>query len=201
MKSFFFKGLEFRVFPDVYEPSEDSFILAENVSVKKGASFLDAGCGSGIQGINAAMQGASKVVCTDVDGNALENAMANAKKAGFLERFEFRQGNLFECLGAGEMFNVIAFNPPYMPSDGKKFGDLDGGEFGRDALDCFLNCFGTHLAPGGECFFLQSSLNGEKETGIILEGLGFEFEVLARKRLFFEELAVFRAWRKETERV
>jgi release factor glutamine methyltransferase len=194
MKTIFFKGLELKVFDRVYEPSEDSFLLAENVSVPNGASVLDLGTGSGIQGINAARLGASSVVSTDLEKKALENAKENSERLVPEATFEFRQGSLFEPV-ENEKFNVIIFNPPYVPSEEKKFEDLDGGKKGREALDGFLAGFSAHLEKGGNCFFLQTSLNGEKETGEILKKQGFEFEVVARKRLFFEELLVFRAWR------
>lgn len=193
MQFFFLNGLKQGVFPKVYEPSEDSFLLAENVEVAEGSSVLDLGTGSGIQGISAAEKGAARVVCTDVDENALKNAEENAKKAGFAERFEFRQGSLFDCVKRGEKFDVIVFNPPYMPSGKKRFVDLDGGKKGREVLDRFLAEFPRHLKENGECFFVQSSLNGEKETAIALKSQGFECRAVARKRIFFEELAVFRA--------
>jgi len=195
MKAVFFKGLELKVFPTVYEPSEDSFLLAETVSVPNGSTVLDLGTGSGIQGINAALVGTSRVVCTDVNAKALENAKGNAGRLMPKAKFEFRQGSLFEPV-AGEKFHVIIFNPPYVVSEGKKFRDLDGGVKGREVLDIFLEGFAVHLEKNGKCFFLQSNLNGERETGEILGKHGLEFETIARKRLFFEELLVFRAWKR-----
>ena len=195
MKSVFFKGLELKVFPTVYEPSEDSFLLAENASIPKDSTALDLGTGSGIQGINAALLGTSRVVCTDVNAKALENAKGNAGRLVPQTEFEFRQGSLLEPV-AGEKFDAIIFNPPYVASEGKKFRDLDGGKRGREVLDGFLAGFAAHLKEGGKCFFLQTGLNGEGETGKILGKQGLEFEVVARKRLFFEELLVFRAWKR-----
>ncbi len=189
----FFKETKLFVLSDVYPPSDDSFLLAENVKVKEKASVLDLGTGSGIQGINAAMQGAGKVVSTDIDENALLNAQKNAKALGFGKMFEFRKGNLFDCLKKEERFDVIVFNPPYVISEEKKYADLDGGVKGREILDRFLKGFAVHLEKEGKCFFLQNSLNGEEETTELLEEQGFEAEVVARKRLFFEELLVFRA--------
>lgn len=194
MPTFFFLGKEFAVFPDVYEPSEDSFLLAESISVKKGALVLDLGTGTGIQGINAAMQGAKKAVCTDLSGEALKNAAHNAEKLGAESRFEFRKGSLFSCIKKNEKFDLIIFNPPYVASGKKaKFADLDGGKKGRETLDKFLLGFPKHLEKNGACFFLQSSLNGESRTRKILEKQGFGCDAIARKRIFFEELIVFKA--------
>ena len=196
MQSVFLKDTKLLVLSNVYQPSDDSFLLAENVKVKKKASVLDLGTGSGIQGINAAMQGAEKVVSTDINEVALLNARKNAEALGFSKVFDFRKGNLFECLKQGEKFDVIVFNPPYVISDEKKYDDLDGGVKGREVLDEFLKGFAGHLEKEGECFFLQSSINDESETIEILEKQGFEIDVVARKRLFFEELLVFRAFKE-----
>lgn len=191
----FFKQTKLFVLSNVYEPSDDSFLLAENVKVKEKASVLDLGTGSGIQGINSAMQGAGNIVSTDVNETALLNAQKNAKALGFDKIFEFRKGNLFDCLKKNEKFDVIVFNPPYVISEEKKHADLDGGVKGREVLDRFLKGFAVYLKKGGRCFFLQSSLNGEEESTKLLEEQGFEAKVVARKKLFFEELLVFRALR------
>jgi len=195
MASVFFRGKEFLVLDGVYEPSDDSFLLAESIKVKEKASALDLGTGSGIQGINAAMLKAGKVVCTDVNARALENARLNAESLGFGKGFEFRQGSLFSCIGRDEKFDLMVFNPPYVVSGEKKDIDLDGGRKGREILDLFLKQFGKHLGFGGECFFLQSSLNGRRETEEILGEEGLAFEIVSEKKLFFEKLLVFRAWK------
>ncbi len=196
MPSVFLKKTKLFVLPKVYEPSDDSFLLAENVKVKEKANVLDLGTGSGIQGINAAMQGAGKIVSTDINEVALLNARKNAEALGFGKIFEFRKGNLFDCLKKEEGFDVIVFNPPYVISEEKKYADLDGGINGREVLDEFLKGFAEYLEKEGKCFFLQSSLNGEEESAKLLEEQGFEAKVVARKKLFFEKLLVFRALRE-----
>ncbi len=195
MQKTLFKGKELFVFENVYEPSEDSFLLADNAEIEKGAIALDLGTGSGIQGINAATMGAKKVVATDVSQKALENAKKNAEGLGFGEKFEFRKGSLFECIKPGEKFNAIVFNPPYVASEETRFKDLDGGRNGREVLDKFLKGFAGHLKQNGKCFFLQTSLNGEAKTRRFLEKQGISGEVKARQQLFFEEIMVFKCFK------
>jgi len=191
-----FKNTELIVFKEVYFPSEDSFLLAESVEVKNGQSVLDMGTGCGIQGINAALNGAKRVLCSDLSNKALLNAEENAKGLGFGKMFEFRQGNLFSCIKKNELFDVIIFNPPYVPSDKTKHVELDGGRRGREILDLFLDEFAGHLEKGGNCFFLQSSLNGLGETRKKLKSKNLESSIVGKKKLFFEELLVFRAWKR-----
>ena len=54
------------------------FILASLQSVKN-KTVVDFGAGSGVVGVAAALAGASRVICVDVDGIALEAAVANAQ--------------------------------------------------------------------------------------------------------------------------
>ncbi len=92
-----------------------------------------------------------------------------------------------------EKFGLIIFNPPYVASGSKaKYADLDGRKKGRAVLDRFLRGMLPHLEKGGKCFFLQSSLNGESKTKKLLRELGLKAGIVARKRLFFEELLVFK---------
>ena len=115
--------------------------------------------------------------------------MYNATTLGFPGKVEARQSNLFE--NVSEKFDLIIFNPPYVPSDKVAFKEVDGGKKGREILDLFLDEMPNHLKKGGSCFFLQSSLNGEKETEKVLEKKGLVFSIVARQKLFFEELLVF----------
>ncbi|MEM2148161.1 MAG: hypothetical protein QXJ94_06110, partial [Candidatus Bathyarchaeia archaeon] len=53
-KKVFFNNYVFHVWPEVYEPAEDSFLFAENLNMKNGENVLDMGTGCGILGIVAA---------------------------------------------------------------------------------------------------------------------------------------------------
>lgn len=189
----YFEGKELVVLNGVYAPKEDSFLLARSAKFRKHATVLDLGAGCGIQGINALMQGAKLVVFADVNGIALRNCELNCERLGF-ESFRLVKSDLFGSVTG--KFDAVVFNAPYAASDRIKWIEVDGGRKGREVLDSFLEQLPMHLNAGGECFFLQSSLNGEKETGKSLENKGFEWEIAARQRLFFEELVVFKAWGK-----
>ncbi len=193
---FFYKGIEIAVFDSVFEPREDSILLADAIkkSDSKGKTVLDLGCGSGIQGLNALLLGAKKCVFADIDKKAVENAKANAQALGFGKKSVFKKSNLFSAL-KGKKFGLIIFNPPYVDSGKeKKWLDTDGGKKGRQVLDAFLRQAKGHLEKDGKIFFVQSSLNGESKTKKLLKEKGFAFEIAGRKRLFFEELVVFTAW-------
>jgi len=194
---FFYKSVEIAVFDNVYPPSDDSTLLANAITEAdaKGKNALDMGCGTGIQGLDALLLGAEKCTFSDIDENALANARENAENNGFGKKAFFKKSNLFSAL-KGKKFWLIIFNPPYVDSGKeKKWHDTDGGKKGRETLDAFLKQAKAHLLKDGKAFFVQSSLNGEVKTKRLLKKCGFSSEIVARKRIFFEELVVFRAWR------
>ncbi len=179
--------------PEVYFPREDSFLLAETVKVKTDSKVLDLGCGTGLIGLIAAKQKA-KVLCTDINLEAVELAERNAEK-NHLE-IKAKKSDLFSEIK--EKFDFIFFNPPYLPKEGTKKDllekALDGGEKGREIIDRFIPEIRNHLKENGKCFFLQSSLNEIKETEKKMEKKGLKFNIKKRKKLFFEELIVFKVW-------
>ncbi len=186
---FFFNGSFFKCPQGVYLPSEDSFLLASSVGSCSGAFALDLGCGSGIQSINLLQKGAGRVVAVDILPECLEVSSFNIKKAGFSGFFEARLSDLFS--NVSEKFDVIVFNPPYVPSGKIRFVDLDGGKKGRVVLDRFLQGLSGHLSENGVCYFLQTNLNGFAITERKICSLGFDFDVVAEKALFFEKLRVY----------
>jgi len=72
-------GVEITVFPDVFPPRTDTFLLAENLRVKVGDRILDMATGSGVIAVIAAFKGASGVA-VDINPKAVENANFNFTK-------------------------------------------------------------------------------------------------------------------------
>ena len=100
---------------NVYQPREDSFLLAYSIDKKdvEGKMCLDVGCGSGIQAVNLGLLGARGVLAVDLNENALEITKKNAEELSL--KIETRRSDLFESVK--ESFSVVVFNPPYLPSD------------------------------------------------------------------------------------
>lgn len=191
---FFFRGKLFDCFSKVYIPYEDSYFLAENVSVKKNCLCVDVGSGSGIQSIGMLMRGCGKVIALDINSKAVKATRNNCALAGFSGKIDARKSNLFS--NCPEKTDVIVFNPPYLESGKVEFVDLDGGAKGREVLDRFIEQFPKHLKKGGKCFFLQTDLNGYPQTERKLKAKKLSFKKIAVKRLFFEELCIYKCWKK-----
>jgi methylase of polypeptide subunit release factors len=85
---------------------------------------LDVGTGNGIHALLAA-QHAEHVIATDVNQRALAFTAINAALNG-LDNIETRAGSLFEPV-AGETFDLITCNAPYVVSPESKWEYRDGG--------------------------------------------------------------------------
>ncbi len=111
---------------------------------------LDLGCGSGVQTLLAARH-CGHVVAVDINPRAVELTRLNARLNG-RENVEVRQGDWFEPV-AGELFDLIVSNPPYVLSpdadylfrDGDRSDDADLHAVSRR----LVQGVSRHLAPGG----------------------------------------------------
>lgn len=188
-----YKGTVIYKHPKVYEPAEDTFLLAENLDIKRRDEVLEIGTGTGLITIIAA-QNSRKVVATDINEYAIKCALKNTI-TNRTYNVELREGNLFEPV-AGEKFDLILFNTPYLPTDeDEKLGDelnaaFDGGLEGRETIDQFIEQVKDHLKEEGRVQLVQSSLSNNEKTISKLEELGFEAEITAREKCFFEEIVV-----------
>jgi release factor glutamine methyltransferase len=193
----YYKEKAFNVGENVYEPAEDTFLLADNLDAREGERVLELGTGCGLLAILAAKVGA-RVVATDINPAALECARANAVTHGVADRIDFRLGDLFEPIH-DERFDLVIFNPPYLPVPKEEELDepldraWEAGPDGRRVIDIFLHELLEHLTPNGRALFIQSSLADIPKTLQALEAGGFQVDTL-REKLPFEELFLLRCF-------
>ena len=183
---------------NVYVPAEDSYLLADNLEIKKGQSVLEIGTGSGIVAMYASRL-TDAITVTDINFDACELARKNFTENG-IENIEILWGNLFEVV-ENRKFDVILFNTPYLPTEDDEVLDntinyaFDGGLNGRKVIDLFLNEVGNHLNDGGIVQMIQSSLSGNDETLARLDELGFIAEIAASEHFFFEDITLINAYK------
>lgn len=183
---------------NVYIPAEDSYLLADNLQIKKGQSVLEIGTGSGIVAMYASRL-TDNITVTDINFDACELACKNFE-ANNIENIEILFGNLFDPL-QNRKFDVILFNTPYLPTEeGEVLDDtinyaFDGGLNGRKVIDAFLNKVGNHLNDGGIVQMIQSSLSGNEETLKKLDELGFISEIAKKEHFFFEDITLINAYK------
>jgi release factor glutamine methyltransferase len=171
---------------NVYSPSDDTFLMLDAIAKISvgGKQVLDIGTGSGILGLFCASRGAH-VTVTDVDQSALEYAQKTARvlalglQTVLSDVFSNVQGK----------FDLVTFNPPYLPSSTVEDRTVDGGPGGIALSKRFLGGLGEHLNCDGTALLLISTLNDS--ASLISEvNPEFQYEVMAKRQLFFEELQV-----------
>ncbi|WP_067259786.1 HemK2/MTQ2 family protein methyltransferase [Methanobrevibacter cuticularis] len=178
---------------NVYEPSDDSFLLSENLIIEPDDIVLEIGTGTGIIAISASKL-AKKVIATDINFDALELAEKNIK-ANDVGNITLLFGDLFEPV-QNMKFDVILFNLPYLPTEECEILEdnlnyaFDGGLDGRKVINPFLNEVKSYLNEGGKVQLIQSSLSNIEETISKLRELGFKTEITAKERFFFEEIVL-----------
>lgn len=117
-----FYSLDFRVTPDVLipRPETEYLVIAAVDALKQRASaepprLADVGTGSGIIAICVAKQvPTAEITALDVSPAALEVARANAERHDVTGRITFIESDLFTNAPAGQQYDVIASNPPYI---------------------------------------------------------------------------------------
>jgi release factor glutamine methyltransferase len=155
-----FFGRRFAVDARVLVPRPETELLVEAAleALPEGGAALDLGTGSGAVAVSLALgRPGARVTAVDLSPDALEVARANA--AAHAATVELLLGDLFAPLPAGARFDLIASNPPYVPT-GELSGlqrevrreprlALDGGPDGLIVLRRIVEAAPRWLAPGG----------------------------------------------------
>ncbi|MGY2700751.1 DUF7059 domain-containing protein [Nocardioides sp. HB32] len=117
---------------------------------------LDLGTGCGVQALHLAGHSAT-VVATDVNRRALWLARFNAALNEVPAAVDFREGSFFEPV-AGERFDLIATNPPFVisPATDERLVYRDSGLPGDRVVEDIVRGAPDHLADGGWCQVLAN---------------------------------------------
>jgi len=101
---------------------------ARLMAMSRGARVLDVFSYVGGWGVQAAVGGASEVLCVDSSAPALAHVAGNAARNNVAEKVKTRQGDAFDVLKAlheeGERFDIVVIDPPAFI---KRRKDVDTG--------------------------------------------------------------------------
>ena len=162
---------------DEYPPSEDTFFIVDNIEHEKGNLALDVGSGSGYI-TKLLSKNFSFVVGTDINFDVLTKQT-------------YKTENIVCCNGSDALkikFDFIVCNLPYLATD--KIIDiatddgLEGFEIPKKIFDSVIN----NMAEKGKFIFVTSSLSNYQKLIDYAQKLGLKTRIMAKKKLFFEEL-------------
>ena len=177
--------------PEVYQPAEDSGLLAAATvdSLSDPDLVLEVGTGSGWVAEQVTAETGARVVGSDLNPHACRQARergVEAVRADLLNPF------------SDEVFDAVLFNPPYLPTEPDNEWDdwmehaLSGGEDGRRLIVPFLHTVGRVLAPGGAVYLLVSSLTGYDIVVELADEAGFSVDEIAQESYPFEVLSILK---------
>ncbi len=186
--------LDFKMEHDenVYPPSEDSYLIIESINPTSCFRSLEIGVGSGVISLHLSKEIPFTFGC-DINPHSLylskKNALANS-----INNLHLFASDIFSSIKNGFLFDLIVFNPPYLPIelppreliDLSYHGGLDGGEYIRT----FLCNLGFYLSNNGKAYLLQSSLYPLKNTTNFLKNKNFHYKIKNKLKLDFETLYV-----------
>ncbi|GAI19904.1 unnamed protein product [marine sediment metagenome] len=174
----------------IYQPAEDSYLLSKILkdflkNKDKFLSILDIGSGSGIQA----------QICRDLKFKNILTADINPKAVEHLKQQGFNaiKSDLFSNIK--KQFNLIIFDPPYLPKDKREPKDSQitttAGKQGYEIIIKFLKQAKSHLTKQGTILLLFSSLSKPKIILNQAKKLNYKIKLLKTKKLFFEKLFVY----------
>jgi len=175
----------------IYQPAEDSFLMSRILKNKlpdllkqnPDLKFLEIGAGSGIHLETAKNAGIKKenIFSSDIDIKSVNHCN--------LLGFNCIHSDLFENIK--DKYDIIIFNPPYLPEDSHEPKDSQtattGGKKGNEIILKFLQHAKEHLEENGKIFLITSSL----AENINFEKLAYDAKEIGCEKLFFERLCIW----------
>ncbi|MBM3200144.1 methyltransferase [Candidatus Woesearchaeota archaeon] len=166
----------------IYEPAEDSLLLQKHVKKYAKGKVLDLGSGSGIQALTA-LKKTKDVLAVDINPKAVDTLREKGLKAEVSDLFS----------NVKEKFDLIIFNPPYLPRDDEEPEDsaviTTGGKEGYEVIERFLQHAKKFLTSEGRILLVCSSLTGDVEK--LFKKYSYRFKKLEEEKIFFERLFVY----------
>ena len=152
------------ILPHVYVPSDQSVpaMLSRYAGLLAGKTVLDLGTGTGVLALVAAKLGAARVVATDSNPKAVENARRNVARFSLGERIEIAgPGDLFGPVG-DRTFDVIVFNAPWIQGEPQTLYDTANYDPGFKVIDGFMREAPGRLSPDGAILLQYSNVSERK---------------------------------------
>ena len=212
-------------FLNVYEPSEDTFLLIDSLELELDNLFsqnyfnqltkitsIELGCGNGL--ISCCFLSKLKNLninnyhhyCIDINNDAINLTKRLLSKYNLDVNTSCIESDLFANVNKEETFDIIIFNPPYVTTDKEEYeralkekdiyAAWAGGIKGSETINKFVEDLKERINDKTIIFLLLSK---ENDYNLIINNLKNKYELnlelLMRKQFKNEKLAVFKFYK------
>lgn len=179
----------------VYEPAEDSELLLESAlkEIRPEDDVIEVGAGSGF--VAERLVGKCRsIMVTDISPHAVRILR---EKGLDVVRTDIARG-------IKKKFSLVLFNPPYLELEDELKRDfwkdcaINGGKDGIEVICRFLDTLRDFMDKNGRAVVIISSLNLPRFFEEVRRR-GFDYKVLAVRKLFFEQLYAIKIFERERD--
>jgi tRNA1(Val) A37 N6-methylase TrmN6 len=169
--------------PSGFEPSTTSLLLALNLPRFDGKNVADLGCGTGIQGLIAALQGANQIHSCDLYEEDLTLTFANFERNNLAEKLTTYKIDILEGLDPLPEVDVAIFNLPSVAGYTNELSSdihcaaISSGDGASHSI-ATLQALSTKLTSNGKVYFTASSLGNIKRLEQTLTA-SYQWNVIA----------------------
>jgi len=173
---------ELSVEPGVAAPDQASLMVWRHLlhdGIGAHQRCLDVGCGSGLQTVQLARNGAAHVHAIDIDPDAVANTLGNAFRNGVDDRVSGQVVDLFPWVPE-ERYEVVVACLQQEPMDPFQHTATHRrvDYWGRNLLDQLLGKLGDALTAEGVAYVMQLSILSEQRTAELLAAAGLAAQVV-----------------------
>jgi release factor glutamine methyltransferase len=173
-----------------WEPLDTTSLrkLIRETPLVRDKKILEIGTGSGLVSLCCIQAGASEVIATDVNTNAVECARLNAQRLGFdaklqVKLVDTKNAKAFAVISAEERFDLIISNPPWEEGEPKSIDQYALYDPNFELLKSLLMEARAHLKPNGELYLAYGCKTAIRLMEKLAVELGYEFHVLDDRKL------------------
>jgi release factor glutamine methyltransferase len=176
-------GLSLTIPETIYDPAEDSFLLAEKAVILPNEKVLEIGCGSGYVSLYLSKkQPLAEFFCADINYYAAKTSLINAAKNRI--NLSVINCDLFSAMQpkrSPDLFDIILFNAPYLPvtEEGSLESAWAGGKDGLEIITRFLKSLSLYLKASGKGYLITSSYTNQEKLETVIKKANLSFKKIA----------------------
>lgn len=154
----------------------------------QGACVMEIGTGSGLLSFCCLKAGADRVVATDINPNAVENARFNATLLGLEDQMEVRlvstdASTAFSVIGENESFDIIVSNPPWVSRKPQTIDEYALYDENFALMNSLFEGLEQHLNSGGTLYLAYGCVDAIRKLQGLAKKHSYQLTILDDRKL------------------